>query len=68
MGDRPPLGTPPWYIISRLRVKDLNEAITRYLQEDHINTYCIKEWAKEIIAQCELMEKMDKTGVDDDIQ
>jgi hypothetical protein len=59
---RPPLGTPPWYITARMRLKDLNNAINRYLEEDHINTTCIKEWAKEIIAQCELMEKMDRKG------
>lgn len=60
--DKRPLGVPPYYINVSARIAELSEAIYRYAGEPmRSSTPLIKEWAKEIVAQCDLVEKMEKT-------
>ena len=60
--DKRPLGATPYFINASARIAKLSEAIYRYSGEPmRSSTPLIKEWAKEIIAQCDLVEKMEKT-------
>lgn len=54
--DKPSIGAVPYYIQAGQRIAQLGEAICAYSQEDRPDI--IKKWAKEIILQCELIEKM----------
>ena len=58
MADKIPIGTKPYYIAASDRIEELSQAINRYVYLPH-STECIKKWAKEIIYQCELIEKLD---------
>jgi ribulose 1,5-bisphosphate carboxylase large subunit-like protein len=55
---KPPLGASPAYIPAENRIKELAEAITRTSIEGRNYTGHISMWAREIIMQCEIMEKI----------
>lgn len=54
---KPPLGAPPAYIRCEARIKELADAISRASDEGRNYPGHIMIWAKEIIWQCEIMEK-----------
>ena len=54
---KPPLGAPPTYIHSEIRIRELADAISRISHEGCNYTGMIAMWANEIIDQCHLMEK-----------
>lgn len=55
---KPPLGIAPYYIIAQSRISSLAQAIDRYALEAKAETGVIKKWAKEIVAQCDLIETL----------
>ena len=55
--EKPPLGVEPYYIPAESRIKDLAQAIWQNV--DTGNTGCIRLWAREIIEQCGLIERME---------
>ena len=57
---KPPLGAPPAFISAESRIKELAEAISRASCAGRNYTGHITLWAKEIIWQCEIMQKVDK--------
>lgn len=57
---KPPEGAKPYYIVAGNRIHELAEAIDRYSDTPKGNLSCIKKWAKEIIAQCDLIEKCEE--------
>lgn len=61
---KPPLGIPPYGIITTMRIKDIVKAMDRYIEDGNINTYLFTIWAKELICQCELLEKMERGSND----
>jgi hypothetical protein len=54
---KPPLGASPAYISAENRIKELAEAISRASVEGRNYIGHITLWAKEIIWQCEIMQK-----------
>lgn len=56
MSEKPPLGTAPYYIIAESRIIDLTMAINRYLENRSYEN--VKEWAKEIYLQADLLIQM----------
>ena len=56
--NKPPLGVAPYYVVGYGRIQDLNKAIDRQMESDNPNLLCVKEWAREIVAQCDLVLKM----------
>ena len=56
---KPPLGASPAYITAENRIKELAEAISRASVEGRNYTGHITLWAKEIIWQCEIIQKSD---------
>ena len=61
--DKPPIGaSPSWYVLPH-RIKELADAISRNTEHPRIGndkevTKCIKQWATEIICQCETLDKL----------
>lgn len=56
---KPPIGTKPYWIGASKRISELCEAIKRYTDYSAArSTDLIKLWAKEIVMQCEIIEKM----------
>lgn len=55
---RPPLGAAPFYIQASIRIGELSEAIHNYSTTSEVDK--IKEWAEEIVLQCDLIETMRK--------
>lgn len=56
---RAPLGTEPYYIAADRRVIALAKAIERYATlAERGKTKIMREWAKEIICQCDLIDNM----------
>ena len=55
---KPPIGVMPYYMVAQNRVLSLAQAITRYALISDMDADKIKKWAEEIVAQCELMEKL----------
>ena len=54
---KPPLGVIPYWVIAENRIEELANAILRYIGEKNsVNN--IKNYAKEIILYCSLIEKM----------
>ncbi len=53
---KPPLGACPYYIVAEDRIHELTAAIER--SNALHNSKNIKQWAKEIILQCDLIEEM----------
>jgi hypothetical protein len=58
INNRPPLGTPPYFIRAGVRICELGEAISKYSTTSQVGK--IKEWAEEIVLQCVLIETMRK--------
>ena len=57
--EKPPLGVKPYWIHSSERILDLCGAIERYTcYSIRIETDFIKRWAKEIVEQCEIIERL----------
>lgn len=65
MSKKPPIGvSPSWYVLPH-RIKDLSEAITRYTEHERMGTdleitSLIKQWAVEIICQCDALDEIQK--------
>ena len=57
---KPPLGARPAYVAAGERVHELAEAIVRNSGDVQLNTSLIKKWAGEIMAQCEIVDQIDK--------
>lgn len=58
---KPPLGTMPYWLASRKRIKELIEAISRQLSGETIpNTKLIFDWANEICEHCKLINSVQK--------
>lgn len=55
--EKTPLGCRPYYIAASDRIEELATAIHRQATTQ-CNVTLIKKWADEIVAQCELMEKL----------
>lgn len=53
---RPPLGAAPFYIQAGIRIGELGEAIHNYCATEELDK--IKEWASEIILQCDMIQQM----------
>ena len=53
---RPPLGAAPFYIQAGIRIGELGEAIQKYSTTEELDK--IKEWASEIILQCDMIQQM----------
>lgn len=58
--NKPPIGTVPYYLVAQSRISSLANAIDRYAMKTVGETRLIKKWANEIIAQCDLIEKLDQ--------
>lgn len=56
--ERPLMGVPPHYVVAQSRISSLAQAIDRFAEVDNPNTELIKNWAKEIIAQCDLLDEL----------
>lgn len=57
--NKPPLGVPPYTVATPLRMKDLIEAMHRQVEADRMDLNRLTIWAKELICQCELLDKME---------
>ena len=57
---KPPIGTKPYYIVAGGRIHELVGAIDRYAGSPNRNLEAMRSWAREIIAQCDLIEKMEE--------
>lgn len=53
---RPPVGAAPYFIQAGIRIGELGEAISKYSTTAEIHK--IREWASEIILQCDLIREM----------
>lgn len=58
--ERPLIGVPPHYVVAQSRISSLAQAIDRFAGANKPDTELIKNWAKEIIAQCDLLEELSK--------
>lgn len=58
MSEKPQLGVCPYYVIAESRIIDLTMAINRCLEERSYEN--VKEWAKEIYLQADLLLQMGK--------
>lgn len=52
--EKPPLGVKPYFIQAEERIKDLADAISRYVNRGDYEI--IKRWANEILMQCDIAE------------
>ncbi|BDZ81393.1 hypothetical protein [Claveliimonas bilis] len=56
---KPPIGAPPYWYIGRERITELCRAIEEYAVYSTLESAgTMKMWAKEIVMQCEMIEKM----------
>ena len=56
---KPPIGAPPYWYIGRERIMELCRAIEEYAVYSTLESVgTMKMWAKEIVMQCEMIEKM----------
>lgn len=60
---KPPIGTIPFFIAIPTRIMDLADSILRYSRHEDIGrskevTAKIREWANEIICQCDTLDKL----------
>ena len=71
--DKPPLGVKPHWIAYRDRIDELNQAISRYLQQiptlQNITVKCayyrqISQWAKEIEQLSKLEAELEERGAE----
>lgn len=60
---RPPLGAAPFYIQASIRIGELGETIHNYCATEELDK--IKEWASEIILQCDLIKEMRRINKED---
>ena len=59
--NKPPLGAPPYWFSIENRIAELGEAILRYNADGiTIHTDSIRKWANEILAYCNLIERIKK--------
>lgn len=59
--DKPPLGVKPGHIATEQRIADLIAAMQRQIDNnamDEITIILLKMWAKEIVLQAELLERL----------
>ena len=59
--EKPPTGICPYFVAGGYRIKDLAKAIERYAENPKWNLSTMRRWATEIIAQCDLIEKMEES-------
>ncbi len=56
---KPPIGAQPYWYIGRERIMELCRAIEEYAVYSTLESVgTMKMWAKEIVLQCEMIEKM----------
>ncbi len=60
---KPPIGVSPSRFVIPRRIKELSDAISRYsahyrICHDKSVTNLIREWATEIICQCDTIDKI----------
>jgi hypothetical protein len=58
---KPLLGCCTYDIVTSSRILELSQAINRYSDYADKNTDLIRKWAKEIILQCDFLDKMNET-------
>ena len=58
--EKPPLGVKPSWMCAWQRIGDLCEAIVRQYESHDGNAHLCKQWAREIVMQCEIIEEMRK--------
>lgn len=54
---KPPLGAKPAAICAWSRIGELAAAIERNYQAANGNVWLCKQWAQEIVAQCEIIQR-----------
>lgn len=69
--EKPPIGASPYWYVQQSRIKDLSEAITRYVEYklfyiEHV--LLIKQWANEILLCCDNYIKINQLEKDIDQQ
>ncbi len=61
------LGTVPADLCAWFRIKDLAEAIIRQAEDNHGSTSLSKNWAREIIMQCDIIDEMKRNTQEKDV-
>ncbi len=62
--NKPPLGASPYWFCIQNRIAELGEAILRYNADGiTIHVDSIRQWAKEILAYCDLIERIKKENL-----
>ena len=59
--DRPPLGAAPYSVVVPARIRELTEAILRYIDDPQLNRdklAVMKTWAREAVEQLDLLDTM----------
>lgn len=60
IAEKQPIGTAPAWLVASNRIGELSGAIQRYSDNQPIkHTGNIRTWAREIIAQCDLIDEME---------
>ena len=63
--EKPALGVEPAWLHAWSRIADLVDAIERQYYSQDMDAAPVKKWAREIILQCEIIEKFPiRTGKD----
>lgn len=62
----PPLGVAPYYIQAAFRIEALGQAIQNHSGRADVDK--IREWASEIIQQCELISEMRRINREDSMK
>lgn len=58
---KPPQGCMPYYVAACYRIEELSEAIQRNSHTVCVEYFRIREWAKEIEMQCDIIETLNKS-------
>lgn len=60
---KPPIGVKPFFVAATDRISDLGHCIARQTDGTiNPNIDFIREWATEILYQCDLIKRMEKTN------
>lgn len=55
---KPPLGVKPYWMVAWSRISDLAEAIERQYEDASGNAELVELWAREIILQCQILNRL----------
>lgn len=55
-----PIGSAPYYTNARNKILSLAQAISKYASEYNHATEPIRAWTEEIMALCDLLDKIEK--------